>query len=242
VLVEAMDPVNVTWLDFSGYGGGSTLLTGLRAYYALNETSGTAVADALGVYNATTNAAVGQSGKFGYAETFTKASSQYINAGTSVADVGTNDFMISCWIYIPTLQSAYCGIWGNYSDLNYPYFYLNIDDDNYLGALINFDGTDYKIGSNAALSATTMYNVIVTFDRGGLMSMIIDGVTQTDTEDISAKSAISMSGSNVFTIGQVGLAYSNWFWSGMIDDWGIWEKVGSAPEVTDLQTKYYPFN
>lgn len=221
-------------------GGGSTLQTGLRAFYQLNEGVGvTSVADVLATYNGTTNALCGATGKFGYAESFTKASSQYISAGTTLGDVGTNDFSLSCWIYVPTLQSAYCGIMGNFG--SGPYFYLMLNDANYLEAVINFGSGNILINSNSAISATTWYNVIITYDRSGNGTMYLNGSAQTDVEDISAGVAVDITNANNFNIGQIGSQYSTWYWSGLIDAPGIWTKILSAPEMTTLQTYTHPF-
>jgi hypothetical protein len=219
-------------------GGSSSLVTGLRAGWKKDELAGTAVNDVLGVYNGTTNATVNQSGKFGRAHSYTRASSQMATFGVDVGDLGTNDFSYSAWIYVPTLLSDYCGIIEMQSSL--VSFYCAVDADNFLRAVITFDDTNYiNIVSNAAITAGEWINVVLTYDRDGNGTMYVNGTAQTDVESISAHSAVDVASNLNFSIGRGGT--STWYFNGSIDDVYLWTKALTQPEITALQTSTYPF-
>lgn len=217
-------------------GGASTLLTGLRAGWKMDETSGTQVNDVLSTYTGTTNATVNQTGKFGRSHSFN--GSQVATFGTDVGDLGTNDFSYACWIYVPTLQNAYNGFIEMQS--NVVSFYAMVDVDNYIRAVITFDDTNYiNIVSNAAISAATWTHIAVTYDRSGNGTLFINGVAQTDVEDISAHVAVDVQSNINFRIGRGGT--STWYFNGSIDDVYLWTKVLTQDEIDELQLGTYPW-
>ena len=217
-------------------GGASTLLTGLRAGWKMDETSGTQVNDVLSTYTGTTNATVNQTGKFGKAHSYN--GSQLATFGTDVGDLGTNDFSYSVWIYVPTLQSAYNGFIEMQSGV--VSFYAMVDPDNYIRATITFDDTNYiTMTSNSAISASTWTNVIVTYDRSGNGTLFINGVAQTDVEDVSSGVAVDVQCNLNFRIGRGGT--STWYFNGNIDDVYLWTKVLTQNEIDAIQLGTYPW-
>lgn len=235
-LVEGWNPLNVNWLTFSA--GESSLLTGLRAGWQMNESSGTTVNDVKSTYPGTTNATVAQTGKFGYSHSYASASTQMATFGTDVGDLGTSDFSYSAWIYVPTLQSAYNGFIEMQSSL--VSFYAMVDGDNYIRTVITFDDTNYiNIVSNAAISAATWTNITVTYDRNGNGTLYVNGVAQTDVEDISAHVAVDVQSNINFRIGRGG--NSTWYFNGSIDDVYLWTKVLTQDEIDDIQLGTYPW-
>ena len=88
--IEIWSTNTIQWEGLTAEGGGgeaeSSLLTGLRAGWKLDEVSGNAINDVLGVYNGTTTGTVNAPGKFGVAESFVAASSQYGSLGNAVGD------------------------------------------------------------------------------------------------------------------------------------------------------------
>jgi len=217
-------------------GGASTLLTGLRAGWKMDETSGTQVNDVLSTYTGTTNATVNQTGKFGKAHSYN--GSQLATFGTDVGDLGTNDFSYSVWIYVPTLQSAYNGFIEMQSGV--VSFYAMVDPDNYIRATITFDDTNYiTMTSNSAISASTWTNVIVTYDRSGNGTLYIAGTAQTDVEDVSSGVAVDVQCNLNFRIGRGGT--STWYFNGNIDDVYLWTKVLTQNEIDAIQLGTYPW-
>jgi len=232
--IKAVPTSGVSKITLSG--GASTLLTGLRAGWKMDETSGTQVNDVLSTYTGSTTATVNQTGKFGRAHSFN--GSQMATFGTDVGDLGTNDFSYACWIYVPTLQNAYNGFIEMQSTL--VSFYAMVNEDNYIRAIITFDDTNYiHIVSDAAISASTWTNIIVTYDRSGNGTMYVNGVAQTDVEDISAHSAVDVQSNMNFRIGRGGT--STWYFNGSIDDVYLWTKVLTQDEIDELQLGTYPW-
>lgn len=221
-------------------GQESDLLTDLKAYYPMDETAGSTVNDSHGTYDGTTTATVNQAGKFGRAELFTAASNTYVNLGTSVFDFGTNDFTVAAWINIPTLQSAEIGIMGSWGTP--PYFWFGLISENKLTAAINLGSGNIEVVGNSALSAATWYHVALVATRDGSMVLYVDGVAQTDTDDISAEVAVSLVNNNRHTIGTIGNNLAGYYFDGIIDEVFVSERALSVGEIQDLMTKTYPFN
>lgn len=235
--IKAVPTAATTKVALSG-GSVSTLLTGLRAAWRMDETAGTVVQDALGNFPGVTNALVNQDGVFGRSHSYTRASSQMATFGVDVGDLGTNDFSYFCRIYVPTLIGDYCGILEMQSNL--VSFYLAIDVDNHLRAVITFDDANYiNVVSNSAITAGQWYNVAMVYDRDGSASMYVGASQQSDTEDISAHSAVNVQSNIDFRIGRGGT--STWYFGGRIDDVYLWTKALSQPEITALETSTYPF-
>jgi hypothetical protein len=234
--IKAVPSSGVTKITLTG--GASSLLTGLRAGWKFDELSGTQVNDVLSTYTGTTNATVNQTGKFGRSHSYASASTQMATFGTDVGDLGTSDFSYSAWIYVPTLQSAYNGFIEMQSGL--VSFYAMVDQDNYIRAIITFDDTNYiNIVSNAAISAATWTNITVTYDRNGNGTLYVNGVAQTDVEDISAHVAVDVQSNINFRIGRGG--NSTWYFNGSIDDVYLWTKVLTQGEIDELQLATYPW-
>lgn len=218
-------------------GSSSTLLTGLRAGWKMDETSGTQVNDVLSTYTGTTNATVNQTGKFGRAHSFN--GSQMATFGTDVGDLGTNDFSYACWIYVPTLQSAYNGFIEMQSSL--VTFYSCVDPDNYIRSVITFDHTNYiHTTSNTAITAGEWVSIIMTYDRDGTSKLYINGTLQTDQENVSAGADVDVQSDINFRIGRGG--DSTWYFNGSIDDVYLWTKVLTQNEIDAIQLGTYPFS
>ncbi len=232
--IKAVASSGVTKITLSG--GESSLLTGLRAGWKMDESAGTAVNDVMGIYNGTTNATVNQTGKFGKAHSFN--GSQMSTFGVDVGDLGTSDFGYSTWIYIPTLQSAYSGFIEMQS--NVVSFYAMVDGDNYIRAVITFDDTNYiNIVSNSAVTAGAWHNIIVIYDRDGNGTLYINGTAQTDVENVSAHSAVNIVSNIDFRIGRGGT--STWYFNGSIDDTYLFTKTLTQDEIDDIQEDTYPW-
>jgi hypothetical protein len=235
IIIDVSQPIN--WESIYLTGSENDLLTGLRACWKLDESTGTSLSEQVNDYTATAinGASVGSNGIDGRSVSFARASAQYLSAGSVVGDVGTSDFTYSAWVYIPTLYGYDMGIMGNWQE-GYPFFYLKIDSYNYIYATINFGGSNITISSNSPITASEVTNIIVTHDRSGLMTMYVNGTAQTTTADISASSAVSIVNSSDFNIGCIGNAYSgsNLYFNGTIDESAIWNRVITSDEISTI--------
>ena len=231
--IKAVPPSGVSKITLSG--GASTLLTGLRAGWKMDETSGTQVNDVLSTYTGTTTATVNQPGKFGRAHSFN--GSQIATFGLDVGDLGTSDFSYSCWIYVPVLQSAYNGFFEVQGSAS---FYSCLDTDNHIRSVITFDDATYiNTTSNAAITAGEWVSIIMTYDRDGTSKLYINGTLQTDQENVSAGAAVNIQTALPLRIGRGG--NSTWYFNGSIDDVYLWTKVLTQDEVNAILLNSYPW-
>jgi hypothetical protein len=216
-------------------GGSSDILEDLRAYWDMNEGSGTIVNDYLDTYHGATNATVAQSGKWGYAHAYTRANSDVATFGTTVGDVGTSDFTFACWVYIPDTAKLTYGIMGNWGQE--PFYYLYVNEFDYRAKFVwNFGGAEIEIDGNAFIPQATWTHLAITADRSGNATMYINGVAQTDVEDISADVAVAGNNNIVFDIGNIGNSHATYYFGGSIDDAAIWLRLLTQDEITALQT------
>ena len=232
----------IQWEEKSITGQESDLLTYLKAYWAMDEVTGSLVNDShTGNFDGTSTGTTEPYGKLGYTRSYTRTLSHYSTFGSTVGDMGTDDFGVCAWIYVPTLQSATCAILGCWGD--YPYYYLMVNGSNYLQARINFTGSNVDITSNAAISASTWVHVALTVDRDGNATMYVNGVAQTDVEDVSAYSATAMNNNNNFSMGRPGDPIAGYYFHGYIDEIPLFQGVVLSPaNITTILDLTYPFS
>ena len=231
--IKAVPTSGVSKITLSG--GASTLLTGLRAGWKMDETSGTQVNDVLSTYTGTTNADVGETGRWGLCEDFTPANDDYATFGTAVGDMGTSDFSVSAWFYSDVASGANLGICGNWD--GYPYYYMRVNTDGYIWGVTNFNDTPIISASDSTISASAWYHVAFVVDRSGNQTLYVNGTAQTDAEAVSAHSAVNMDNANQWTIGRIGSPASSFEFDGKIDDVYLWSKALTSDEVTELYTE-----
>jgi hypothetical protein len=71
--------------------------------------------------------------------------------------------------------------------------------------------------------------------------MYVNGVAQTDTEDISAHSAVDVTNNNTFAIGRIGSTLSGHYFTGSIDDVFLWTKALTSDEVEEAMDATHPW-
>jgi hypothetical protein len=105
-----------------------------------------------------------------------------------------------------------------------------------------FGGGNILTYSNNGLSAGNTYHIVVTWDRSGLCQMYVDGVLQTDDEDISAYVAADLTKAGQFAIGRPGNVLADYYFDGIIKKVGFWHKVLTTDEIAELGSgSTYPF-
>lgn len=232
-----------------GEGGGgeppeNVLLDNLKAYWALDEVSGTTVNDSHGTYNGVTNATVNSAGILGRSETFARASSQYAYFGSEVGDMGTDDFSVSLWIYVTSYPNTNAGIIGNWGAA--PYWYLTLVPANQIMFCTHFTSSNIMTYSNAAITRNKWVHVAVTVDRDGYQRIYVDGVLQNDSDDVSAHASVIMNNNRNFNIGNIGGQADGYYFNGLIDEVALFQGIVlSQADVTALYNsnsgKAYPF-
>ena len=230
--------------EAGGLPPASHLLNNLKAYWALDEVSGTTVNDSHGTYNGVTNATVNSAGILGRSETFARASSQYAYFGSEVGDMGTDDFSVSLWIYVTSYPNTDAGIIGNWGAA--PYWYLTLVPANQIMFCTHFTSSNIMTYSNAAITRNKWVHVAVTVDRDGYQRIYVDGVLQNDSDDVSAHASVIMNNNRNFNIGNIGGQADGYYFNGLIDEVALFQGIVlSQADVTALYNsgsgKAYPF-
>ena len=227
------------------------LLYGLRAYWKIDETSGTVVDDAIDLVNGTSSSAtnINASGKINYCQLFTAAESDIITFNSTVGEPGTGDFSISCWVKTVSIASTKTiahiwtetpasSLWWQLRQTPYADAYGGADQQGYR-VHTDFDNTGDDIYAEYfPINVDTWYHVVVVFDRDGNLTLYVNGDTNAESiVDISGYSAANMVNGANFILGDAPC---------YIDEVGIWERVLTADEITDLYNVgsgwQFPFN
>lgn len=228
-----------------GVGGGpSSLLANLSSYWKLEEASGTRV-DQIGNNSmSATNAPGNAAGKVGQALLLASASSQYL----SVADNATNkltagSFTIAGWLLFNSINAGGGNAWlAKDSSTAGRAYNCDQNSNNFRFFTQGGGGSNLVATTGVAIATATWYFVACWFDSvaGSLNIQVNNGTIFTQTG--AAGPAVSTAPLN---IGQSGYAGSNAYWDGEIDEVGIWTKVLSASQRTNLYNSgagtTYPF-
>lgn len=233
------------------------LTTNLLAYYKLDETSGAPVADSSGnAIDGTWEGTLGSqwtTGKINNGGLF-NGTDNYIDLGTpaSLRFTGATPFSFAGWIKRSNTNEAAFDFFGNINPNN-PFngydFGISGDVDHFQALqLIMTDGSlnQVNVVSNGLVDDTDWHHVVVTYNGNSNASGVIfyiDSVAQTNTILTNTLSG-SISSTNPLSIGsRVGATGS--LFPGMIDEFGVWGKVLSQSEVTQLYASggglQYPF-
>lgn len=220
----------------------SALLTGILAYWNMDEESGNILDQCEDNYDGTvTGATQHVAGKVGYACDFEKDSTDYAGFGTTLGSIfGTSDISVSCWVQMES-QVGYTSPIGNWNGENYWMFFFDTKPQ----LALNFGSGNNYTEANSAINTGEWYHVVATIDRQGYTKLYVNGTLQTDSDDISASSAVNLNTTNLLNIGTAGDNYSNFTFDGKIDEVGIWLRVLTQADVTELYNSgtgiTYPF-
>lgn len=206
----------------------SPLLTGLVAYWKLDEASGNA-ADSVGSNTLTAvNAPVSAAGQVGNARAFVAASQQALRIGSPAGIApGTSDFTVSFWIKLTGTANQVFFSWGNQVS-NQPYMWFGIQ-----GATLRIQAIDGLSGYSllappTSYSTNTWHQITLTFDRDNVVTNYKNGVSQTTH---------SITGNQGNLTPLAGLGIGNYSTSngapvdGAMDEVKIWHKALSGAEV-----------
>lgn len=227
--------------------GASELLTGLCGWWELSEASGARADSTANNLDLTDNATVTQAvgvGGAGNAAQFTAANSEYLERASEAALVtGDVDFTLAVWVYLDSksanmyaLQKA-----GNDGIYEYVIDYLNTTD--------RFRFWSYVGGNEPTVSA----NDFGTVSTGAWYLVIAWNDQTSDTVNICVNNGTVTSaakGSNTFTTStkpfRIGSGVTAAYWNGRIAKAGLWTKILSAGERTELYNAgsgaTYPFS
>ncbi|MFN5183131.1 MAG: LamG-like jellyroll fold domain-containing protein [Bacteroidota bacterium] len=136
---------------------------------------------------------------------------------------GNQSFSIFSWVKTPSIASRRQIIsYGSNNTLQGAWFYIGVD------SLLHFDlsftngpVSNIKIGNNS-------WHHVGVINNSGLIQLFVDGIS----------SGISLAMSpNILTGGKTigsSIINNNWFFNGILDDIGIWNRVLTQQEISDL--------
>lgn len=229
------------------------LIDNLVSYWKLDETSGTR-ADSHGSNNLTDNNTVTQAtGKIGNCADFEFSNSEYL----SIADASqggldiTGDMSVSFWVKVESLPgSANYKILSKWGASNGSYMVGYRDASGTpkirLDLYDNGDGsTNVPVDWTYTLTVGTWFHVVITSDVGvsdTISELFINGSSQGTGTHTGVNSIFS--GTGPFNLGAYGGI--DGYYDGLLDEVGIWSKVLSGTEVTELYNSgsglAYPFS
>jgi hypothetical protein len=230
-LADAADTMQSFVITTQDKVGETSLTSGLVSFWQFGETSGTTAYDSVSVYHGThTNTpTLNQPGVCGQCYRYDRSSEEYLDFGSNFYDPDTNDLSISGWIKLDSV-GLWQGIIGNAGGDNWWHIYLK-DSDTLYGVL-NLSDTAIQVEtkSNEPLLPNEWYHWVYMLDRDDSAELWINGVRQSDVDDISNFSSTSIYNSNNHVIGNHG-EYGGYYTEGYIDEIGIWSRLLTATEI-----------
>jgi hypothetical protein len=219
----------------------SPLLTNLMAYWKLDEASGNRTSSVGGYTLTDTNTVGAASGKINNAADFDAASSEcLIAATTSDLSTGNIDFTISVWVNLGLVDSNTRNIVLKSGDLGSEYkLFLAADNIFCFNAST---GSPAYAGGFGAPSPGTWYHLLAWFDSAaGTVYLRINDSFEASTSGCNC----STTSSEKFMIGAQRFYSPQNFFDGEIDEVGIWNRLLTTQEKTDLYNAgagiTYPF-
>ena len=213
----------------------STLWNNLLAYYTGDNTPD----DSLGNYNGTlVNGTTYGTGKINQGFSFDGVN-DYVDLGNNLDFDGTTPFSISTWVKFDVLGNIEFLINKRDTTLSIRGYSLQKRNTNEIEfQLVNHaQGGQYRIAVYTSTQVTnnTFYHCVVTYDGSGNsngVKIYLDGVSDTlvTRTNTLANKTISNSGNLWFG----NLAYQNLPLNGLLDEVGIWDRVLTPSEVTEL--------
>lgn len=221
----------------------SPLRNGLVGYWRLEESSGTRFDCSKNGNHLTSNNSVGQaagvSGYTGSAASFVSASSQYLDRASNTSlQVGDIDFTIAAWVKL-NATTTFQTIASKYQTTGDQREYQLMFDNAVFATkrfvfLISSDGT--VSGTNTVIAsnfgepaALAWYHVVASHDS--VNNKITISVNNGTANETSVTGGI-FAGSSAFWIG--GRNGAAQYMNGSIDEIGIWKRVLTAAERTQL--------
>ena len=221
-------------------GGGAGLLTGLSAWWSLNETSGTRYDSHSNGLDLTDNNTVGSAtGVVGNCADFVATNSEYL----SVADNAALDFTtaFSCSFWAKNNSASFT----NYQTFiakgafpTNPYTIYQAAGPSTFRVLLNPPSGSLGVADVPGWSGTDWVHVVVNYDGSGTtnadkvqiyfdtVQQTLGGLTQNIPSELKTDSSVFMVGVNPFA--------SNPYLNGKMDELALWSRTLTTDEISDL--------
>ena len=227
----------------------STLINNLISYYKAESN----VNDSLTTNNGTAQGGLTYSaGKSGNAFNL-NGTNAYVELG-DVMDVGTSSWSYSTWFN--TSQSFFTSfLFGKTIAAGVRGRVISLIDNQKIQIIFDADASNVIVVETPATSIlpNIWYHAVIQIDRTDKIKLYLNGsavtlTTTNGTNNLAPYSATNYNTNNPFRIGS-GTSADNvtpsQFYSGKIDEFGIWNRVLTQLEITDLYNagtgKFYPY-
>jgi hypothetical protein len=222
----------------------STLSNNLISYYKAESNTN----DSLNVNNGTAQGGLTySSGKSGNAFTL-NGTNAYVEIGDKM-DIGYDSWTYSSWVNPSSLTSGnYFSIFGKFQAANV----VGRIWANFYGDKLQFGWQAFNViqlETLSTFSTNTWYHLTFVIDRANNMRIYINGVLASvnvisGVNDLIPYAIYTYDNNFPFRLGAITSGDNVTpvaFFNGLIDELGIWNRALSQSEITELQTKYYPF-
>jgi len=223
----------------------STLSNNLLSYYKAENNAN----DSLSVNNGTAFGGLTYvAGKNGNAFNL-NGTTAYVQLG-DVMDLGYSSWTYSMW-FNTNLSSTGQILFGKtyYGGLTGRFFAYLLNNKVCFSFDADIGFTKITLESVNTISTNTWYNAVFVFDRSDKIRIYLNGTLQSvnsldQTNNLIPYASNNLNTNNPFRIGASTFSDNTTpvdFFSGKMDEFGIWNRVLTQSEITELQTKYYPF-
>lgn len=214
-----------------------TLETNLVGYYALEEATATTRNDSADTNNlADTNSVAQVSAKVAFGADFVKASSQKLSASADTIYDDFADFSIAFWVLTPNGNTDNSMVVNKYNSATGDGWYINLNGD--AVNKVSFDissglATEYRVIKNTtSVNDGAWHHIVVT--RTGDTTKIYHN-TSDETTSVSSAGSVDANIDVTAIVFKLGAALVTAHDStATLDEVGIWTKVLSSQEITDL--------
>lgn len=223
--------------------GGSSLLNGLQAYYALENVNDSGPNGLTLTNNGTVTF---PAGKVNNCANFVAASSQYLNHTDNAAyQMGTStDFTMCSWIKTGTLGTTNYYV-TMYGEAGAPGYWFLFDTGNNIIRGQVRDNLGNTQNSNTGITSAyfngAWHFFVMTVARSGNITLYVDNSAQTG----ASMAAVTGSLNDTQSVG-LRIARGGTFFDGQVDEGGIWNRILTGTEISTLWNSgagiTYPFS
>ena len=225
-----------TRFDDPTYYMHSGLIKDLLSYYRLDETSGVRINSVIGTADLTDNNTVGfstdgVSSKTENCAEFVAANGEYLSNTAPQLRLGDSDWSISAWIKADiSSDQDVIGIWKTSANNREWRIWYRSSIGAYQFEISSNgqSGTVTTVQSGAASSGTWYNHIITHSSTGNNVKYYINGTLK----NTASHSGGAFEGNGQFRMGHT-FSSSNFF-DGKIDEFGVWSRVISARDISDL--------
>lgn len=194
--------------------------SGLVAYWRLDESSGTSIADSSGTgLNGTLVSGTHTAGRFGYGASY-NGGSDYIDFGSPTALDSLTRITMSIWVQSPDVTQDQIIFFRG------PANYLRVIGSRMYGS-VAVNGTQYALTGNTTVANNTWYHVALTYD-GAAAHLYLNG-----KEDVTP---LVIAG-NLTSVGSLTMGsalHPAFAFTGFLDDARIYNRALSASEIAAI--------